>query len=373
LLKLGFQQLKNFPGIFRRGSTYVGAYVDDLWLVAPSITALCDEMQNNGLSLAPPDILSFDSPLKYNGVEVELRKQGDDVFFVEHMQRYIELLVAKYQKMTGKTCLKNVDTPALGSLDVSSYVQPSQMWGSFPDYDPHSCIAGALYLSRLVRPDVAYAVSHLCRQVSQWSRGADQQLERLMAYLKSTSDLKIFQKIPDLKKLKPNREKIEFFSDADLGGDLLTSRSTGGDITYLSFEESHGVRHRWILGWGSKLLSQKCTSTPWSECSAHHRALCDRALPASLFLEEAKGYEVPVDGGCDNTPIISAVARGYSVQMRHLARHSRLSLVNLRHVYESGHNVLRYVSSSDNVADLCTKALPTVVHWKHVGVCQLRR
>ena len=120
------------------------------------------------------------------------------------------------------------------------------------------------------------------------------------------------------------------------------------------------------------MLSQKATSTPWSEGSAHHRALCDRALPLSLFLEDAQGFVCPVWGHCDNSPFVSAVKHGYSPAMRHIARHSRLSLVHIRDVYRSKGSFLAYVESKLNTADITTKHLNSELHWAHVKGLMLR-
>ena len=300
LLKIGYTEYENFPGLFYREidgkKSFVGCYVDDLWLVGSSVADMVSELNANGLKVAEPELLK--DGLKYNGVETI----DDGTNIIDHMQRYTNLLIDDYKTQTAKQVLKIVDTPGLASLNVEKYLEPSALLGT-ADYDPHSLVASCLYLQRLSRPDISFAVSFLCRQIHCWSVGADMQLERLISYLESTNDLSIYNPKPT-KPIVTGREMIEFLSDADLGGDLLSSRSSGGDVCYLSFEMTDGSRQRWIIAWSSKLLSQKATSTPWSECSAHHRALCDRALPLSLFLEDAQGFVCPVRGQCDNSPII---------------------------------------------------------------------
>ena len=330
------------------------------------------ELAGAGLALADPEILnssnSKSKSLKYNGVESYV----DENFYVEHMSRYTQLLCSQFLKMVNKTSLKTVDSPGLASLNVERYLEPSNLLETTLTYDPHSVIAGALYLSRLCRPDIAYSVSWLCRQVHAWSSGADLQLERLISYLNTTSNLGIHNPRPPVSGINIGREVIEFLSDADLGGDLLSSRSSGGDVCYLNYELKDGSRQRWLVSWASKMLSQKATSTPWSECAAHHRGLCDRALPLSLFLENVQEFQCPIWGNCDNSPIISAIKHGYSVAMRHFARHSRLSLVHLRDVYLHKGSKLSYIDTLLNTSDITTKHLNSVLHWQHVGGLLLR-
>jgi hypothetical protein len=377
LRKLSFKELKNFPGVFKRikkdGSVeYVGVYVDDLYLCGKDINALAAEIHSGGLLLGQVDELKPGSTVKYNGLEIFY----GDKFLCEHMTRYTEILIEKFVTMMSGSAksnfiLKKHDTPGYSIHDAEKFSEPSEILFHDKDYDPHSLVAALLYLSRLARPDISHSVSFLTRQIHCWSVGADEALKKLFGYLSVTYNLSIFQPLPEIDPEALGREVIEYFSDADLAGDVLSSRSCGGDHTFLTFYDRSGKKKQWLLSWCSKMLTQKPTSTCWSELASHQRGLQDRALPLSLLLEDLTKFEAPVHGHLDNTAGVSAIKHGYSPVLRHLARHSRLSLVHLNAIYIDGGSCLAYVESSKKVSDIGTKPLPSQLHWNCVIMLQM--
>ena len=214
---------------------------------------------------------------------------------------------------------------------------------------------------RGTRPDIANAISVLSRQVHRWSEGADLGLERLVSYLAFYPARMVYQcPAPDF---MIGFESINFLSDADLGGDLTSSRSCGGDLTFLRFGET--AEEQWLVSWTSKLLANKCTSTPWSEMCSLQRGLQSSALPASHLCELISRYECPIRARQDNAAVIQSLSLGYSMALRYLARHSRLSITSLHALFKGGANIISYIESGENTSDLMTKSLPELLHWKH--------
>ena len=95
-------------------------------------------------------------------------------------------------------------------------------------------------------------------------------------------------------------------------------------------------------------------------------------MPSSHLCELITGFECPIRAMQDNAAVIQSLSWGYSLQMRYLARHSRLSISNLHHLFVSNANCITYVPSGKNSADLMTKPLDSGLHWFHVlnlGMC----
>ena len=366
LKKIGFVELPHFPGVFKRikgtQEEYVGVYVDDLFLCATDIQLLAQEITSNGLILGDTEVFQNGEPIKYNGIDIQFSHK----YMSENMSDSISKLLNTYTKMIDKTHLRQFSTP--GMSDFSEFTEKSDML-KLDSYDPHSVVASLLYISRLSRPDLAHSVSFLTRQINQWSKGADKALLKLMGYLSGTTYLSLHFEIPPKSVDSPDCDHFEsllFYSDADLGGDITTSRSCGGDCTFLTFLRHDGTEARWLIGWSSKLLTQKSGATATTELAAHQRGLEARAMPISLFLEDLTGFEVPIRGNLDNAAAVSAIRHGYSAALRHLARHSRLSLTHLNSFYLAGANQLSYVKTGDNIADIYTKALSENLHWQFV-------
>lgn len=106
-----------------------------------------------------------------------------------------------------------------------------------------------LWLTRLARPDLSFAVSSLASQVTRWSRNSDKQLFRLVSYLWSTRNLCLTFSVMD----SPSNCFLNMYADADLGSFTATSTSglfiviegpngTFVPITWSARRQSHVAR-----------------------------------------------------------------------------------------------------------------------------------
>lgn len=366
LYKLGFRQYSSFKSLFWRKINgkfeMVGTYVDDFWMVSSDILGLHSEIVEGGLLLQPPEILNYKNAVNFNGIDIIFEEKNGIKYIVEDMNRYTRKIIENYSAMTNKSVFRSTHTPGQ-NREAYIFNEPSDMLNTNDNYDPHTILAQCLYLARGVRPDISNAVSFLSRQVHAWSTGADLALEKLVGYLYTYPTGKLRFKLPP-PDFKIGFENILYFSDADLGGDLTTNRSTGGDLTFLSWGDSPD--EKWLLSWTSKMLSHKATSTPWSEMAALQRGLQSCALPSSHLCELITTCECPIRAKQDNAAVIQALSLGYSLQMRYLARHSRLSITNLHSLFASDANCISYVESGKNTSDLMTKSLDANLHWFHV-------
>ena len=91
-----------------------------------------------------------------------------------------------------------------------------------------------LYVARLVRGDVITTTSFLARRVSKWTLNEDRRLKRLFQYIWHHIDLILMHALHP--KDLPDAE-LHYCPDAELGGDPLTTKATGG--FWLERSEEH--------------------------------------------------------------------------------------------------------------------------------------
>jgi hypothetical protein len=82
-----------------------------------------------------------------------------------------------------------------------------------------------LWLSRLARPDIAFAVPRLASRVTKWTRWEDRQTHRLISYLHATSE-----HVMKLTVDPTQRPSLFVFTDSDFASCPYTAKSTSGIV-----------------------------------------------------------------------------------------------------------------------------------------------
>ena len=108
--------------------------------------------------------------------------------------------------------------------------------------------------------------------------------------------------------------------DADLTGDLETTKSTSG--LWIEMQSADGKRC-WPIAWRSKCQGSTASSTCEAETISMATALESEALPLLLF-SEALDRTVTLECREYNTQCISAVKTKYSAALRRLLRTERI-------------------------------------------------
>ena len=133
----------------------------------------------------------------------------------------------------------------------------------------------------MCRYDLLRAVSALARFVSRWTPLQDKMLHRLVSYINSSLDRKLFGWIGDARA----DLKITLYADADFAGDTETMRSTSGVFVALT-----GPNSFYPISALSKRQSCVSHSTPEAELVAVDLAIRTEGLPAldlwSLLLQD---------------------------------------------------------------------------------------
>ena len=122
-----------------------------------------------------------------------------------------------------------------------------------------------------------------------------------------------------------------YYADAELGGDTMTTKTTGG--YWLEIQSPCGQR-RWPITWATKKATHTSTNTAdseiWSLIGAQELGLRKEVIPLLQQMEVSLNRLVLLRGLEDNTACIAAVKRGYSPAMRHLQRRPTGQEVKLR-------------------------------------------
>ena len=98
-----------------------------------------------------------------------------------------------------------------------------------------------LYLARIGRPDILYAINVLARCMTKWTRACDKRLERLIAYIHKTNNHVQHCFVGD----KAEDCKLGLFCDASFAADLMDSKSTTGALMCV-FGPSTFVPITWV-------------------------------------------------------------------------------------------------------------------------------
>merc|ERR1711867_179020 len=141
----------------------------------------------------------------------------------------------------------------------------------------HVCariVMKCLYLARIGRPDILYAINVLARCVTKWTRACDKRLERLIAYIHKTKNYVQHCFVGD----GAENCKIGLFCDASFAADLTDSKSTTGALLCV-FGPSTFVPITWVC----KKHGAVSHSSTEAEVIALGAALRLEGLPALML------------------------------------------------------------------------------------------
>ena len=219
--KAGFLALEGSPGFFYDPvrDCECAVYVDDFVLVAkPSSEAgIWKQLEKLIDFKNPPEPIS-----RHLGVYHHMSYSGDGKITTMYRKchRYLEAIVKKYMNETGVKALPWVATPSIDDRIDDESQQPGKQKATAASH-----LMSIMYIARLCRADLIVTVSFLARRMSKWTVNEDRRLKRLMSYVAHHLDLKL-----EHRPSSSDRRDAElvYSPDAELGGDIMTTKSTGG-------------------------------------------------------------------------------------------------------------------------------------------------
>lgn len=333
LLSFGFKEVHADKCIFiySHGSDYMilGLYVDD-GLLAASRRELIDQLLE---FLQSKYIIKSGRVKKFVGVEIDLDKEK---FFL-HQQTYIDK-IAKLFKID--TFHKPIKSPLPKGYPVCMDDEPNE------EIQPlfRSLVASLLFLSRLTRPDISFAVSVLSTKLHCPSNRDLFLAFRVLKYVQQTRDYKM---ILVKNNLPP---KLSGFTDCNFAVEPKGLSRTGC-IVYLMNNP---------IGWFSRLQSVPAKSTAEAEWYAIDSCLREllwiRALLEDLYFVVTK-FEIH----SDNQSAL-AICKNLEHQLNDRTKHVERCYYLIQYYVAKDLVTLIYVPTDRQPADVFTKSFSVEKH-----------
>lgn len=314
-------------------------YVDDI-LVAHESAEVCEQMMKT--LFAKYQIKGMGEPRQFLGINVE--RIGKHEIRLSQT-KYIDEVLHRFEMENSKSTRAPMVPNTRLDLDILDYDEEER--AEMRNVPYRSAVGALLYLARVSRPDIGFAVNQLARHNSNPRRDAWKAAKYLMRYLAGTRDACMV--------IKPNDNGIRVTSDADWGNDIVDRQSISGYVIYL-----HGCPVSWCA---KKQSIVACSST-----AAEY-------IAADLAVEQAEYIQIMVND------VMSAMNKKISMvlemdSLSGIARIRRNGLsetqktVDIRYkktkkLINDGGAELRYLRTDDMPADILTKSLAaTSFHHK---------
>lgn len=263
-----------------------------------------------------------------------------------HQAAYTESILEKASMLDSKP----LSTPANAAISLTNDMSPK--CSADIDYMSkvpyRSLVGGLLYLVCGSRPDIAGAVSQVCRFVQNPGRQHWDAVKHILRYLQGTKTAGIT--------LGGSQTALRGYVDSDWASDPITRRSRTGYIFYL---------HDGPISWMSKLQSTVALSSTEAEYMALSTGSQEAVWLRSLL------RDMKIISPSPDPVIIYGDNQGSLKLAKNPHNHSRTKHIDVRHhfvrdlIEDKVINVI-FCPTEQNTADLLTKALPPPLFDSHV-------
>ena len=230
-----------------------------------------------------------------------------------------------------------------------------------PEVPYLSAIGALMYLANCTRPDIAFSVNLLARYSSAPTRRHWKGIQHILRYLSGTTDMGLFYS-------NKSKEKLLGYADAGYLSDPHKVRSqTGYVFNY------NGT----AISWRSVKQTMVATSSNHSEILAIHEASRECIWIRSMIhhIQESCGLSSVKDKPTilfeDNAACIAQIKGGYIKGDR--TKNISPKFFYTHELQKNGEIDVQQIRSSDNLADLFTKALPTSTFKKLIYKVGMRK
>ena len=231
-----------------------------------------------------------------------------------------------------------------------------------PEVPYLNAIGGLMYLAQCTRPDIAFAVNLLARYSSEPTRRHWNGVKHIFRYLRGTIDLGLFYS------KETTNSGLVGYADAGYKSDPHKARSQTG---YLFCYNNTAI------SWRSTKQTLVATSTNHSEIISLYEAgrECVWLRSVIAHIQGSCGLKPVVDSPTiiyeDNAACIAQVKGGYIKGDK--TKHISPKFFYTHELQENRQVDVKQIRSTENLADLFTKSLPTSTFEKLVYGIGMRR
>jgi hypothetical protein len=303
--------------IHSSGNLFLAIYVDDISIFGPS-----DDLTENLITTLKTefDVKDLGKIHWLLGIKIDLTDDGITL----SQQTYIDKILERFSM---QDC-HSVSTP----LDPDHNLRSGTSEQTDDIILYQQIIGSLMYTVTGTRPDLAYSVTHLLQFSSAPTSTHLQAAKRVLLFLKGTRDVKLTYKLGQ-------PLVLEGFSDACYGNCLDTRRSFWGYLFQLG-----GA----TISWCSRRQRSVATSTAEAEYMAVSMTSKHHLWTLHLIKELLRNDDIPAD--------IPAAIRSDNTAALDIAKNRHYHAV--RELVESGQLTILHIDGKENLADICTKALP---------------
>jgi transposase InsO family protein len=335
---LGFKQCAVDQAVFFKSDkkageiTVVAVHVDDCTIAASNARALDALKDGMRQHVEVTDLGELHWML---GIEIQRDRQAGTIHLSQ--RAYLDSIIRRFHLDDAKPLSTPMDTQV--RLSTEQAPQSAAEFAVMRDV-PYREAVGALNWAALsTRPDIAFAVSTVARFASNPGPVHWEAVKRIYRYLAGTRNLWL--------SYGETRRTLEGYADAD--GSMAEDRRA---ITGYAFLIDGGA-----VSWSSKRQEIISLSTTESEYVAATHGMKEALWLRSLLSEVFRGFKDPTTLFSDNQSAI-ALTRDHQYHAR--TKHIDVRYHWIRWVIEQGSLRLVYCPTDDMVADVLTKALPSV-------------
>ncbi|GKB20373.1 copia protein [Tanacetum coccineum] len=229
-----------------------------------------------------------------------------------------------------------------------------------PEVPYLSAIGALMYLTNCTRPDISFAVNLLARFSSSPTKRHWNGIKHIFRYLRGTTDLGLFYS-------NNSKQGLVGYADASYLSDPHKARSQTGYVF---------LNGGTTISWRSQKQTLVATSSNHAEVIALHEASreCVWLRSMTQLIVTSCGLNVeksPTIIHEDNAACVTQMKEGYikSDRTKHIPPRY---FAYTQDLIKDNQIEMKYVQSSNNSADLFTKALPTSVFKKHIHAIGMR-
>jgi hypothetical protein len=369
---LGFLQSHADTNLYHKDGVFLLLYVDDILILyadgIPATAAL--ELKERLKSRYKMSDLG--QATRFLGLEIKYN--GRDIYLGQ--TSYIEDLLARF----GLSDCRTVSTPVDDHVDLNVAEPEGADQGLYL-----SIVGSLMYLAMGTRPDIAFAVAALSRYNSRPTEVHLTAAKRVLRYLRLTSNLGLLYRTGNSQDRTVT--PIHGFTDSDWAEDSADRKSQGAYI----------FRHRGTaISWQSKKQNLVALSTLEAEymvfIEGSREAIWLRQLEKDIlqppqdpqvWLEQLLQSALSKDNDrrdddrrndtellptrifTDNQGALDTI-HGEGIKTR--TKHIDIRFHAARNLQQLGLVDFAYIPTTDNTADVFTKGLAKVAHWKMVGL-----